>query len=123
MSEDINPELLRRMMMGDFSASHNKNDGTAQKKSSKRKSLIDLHIEKLPPAYHVKPLEHQLHCLEEEMKDCISKGVQELIVIHGRGEGKLKNAIENKLSSHSKVKKFINLNDVKYKGNALKIIF
>ncbi len=71
---------------------------------------IDLHIEKLTPHHTTLSkdsiLEIQLEAFERTFDQAIAEGVDELIVIHGVGTGKLRLEVQRKLSGHPNIEYF-----------------
>ncbi len=71
----------------------------------KKEHIIDLHIEKLTPNYkHLSTLEilnFQLKSFENSLNKAIISGQDEIVFIHGIGNGLLKDNIHNKLATYS----------------------
>ena len=70
--------------------------------------ILDLHIEKLAPDMKNEPsgriLEFQLKESEKFLKAAISRGSPHITIIHGKGQGVLKEAIEHQLKLFTEVK-------------------
>jgi len=124
--QPIDADLLRRMMMGDFSSDSSgrlaSKDSTSATKLSKRVE-IDLHFEALFPlagkVEKVKRLPMQLEALAEFITSCQKSTTRYGYAIVGKGEGVLKKAVIQELSrrklNHSVIA------DPPYFGNAIKI--
>ena len=123
VNESIDPELLKRMMMGEFSSNsfHKKEINTSSSKP--KKVELDLHFEKLAPqhsnwAAHEK-LNFQLEALSGFIEDCKKGNRRISYVIVGKGEGVLKKRVIETLKS-AKVRYAI-VYDPPYFGNAIKL--
>ncbi len=123
---EINPEILRRMMMGDFSSAFSsKTQSSKTKQTKERKVEFDLHFENLYPTKASLPtaekLRLQLEALEDFIKDANKKSVRHAYIIVGKGDGVLRKEVKRKLVSknikHSEVA------DPPYFGNAIKVSF
>ncbi len=96
----INPEELKNSM---FSS----NSQEMGMKIAKPASEIDLHIEKL--VSNVSSLNNeeiitiQMSVFEKNLESAIATGMDEIIFIHGVGNGILKNLIHKRLSGHKNV--------------------
>lgn len=70
--------------------------------------ILDLHIEKLAPDMKNEPsgriLEFQIKESEKFLKEAISRGNPHITIIHGKGQGVLKEAIEHQLKLFTEVK-------------------
>lgn len=70
--------------------------------------VLDLHIEKLAPDMKNdssgRILEFQLRESEKFLKEAISRGNPHITIIHGKGQGVLKEAIEHQLKLFTEVK-------------------
>ncbi len=88
---------------------------------------IDLHIEKLVNGFmrvdKTMAMRMQLTHFEKFMDKAIRLGVPRVFVIHGVGEGKLKDAIAKKLRDYPEVHKFKNEYHAKYGYGATEVIF
>ena len=126
MKEDgeINPEMLRRMMMGDFSSAFSaKTQSSKVKQVKERKVEFDLHFESLYPTkasiLTSEKLRLQLEALEDFLIDAKKKSVRHAYLIVGKGEGVLLKEVKRKLDyrriKHSEVA------DPPYFGNAIKV--
>lgn len=73
---------------------------------------IDLHIEELDAASGKRSngeiLGIQLAAFEEYLENALKLGVDKVFIIHGVGEGKLRNAVHERLKAHPHVKTFVN---------------
>ena len=87
----------------------------------------DLHIETLTDSWRRLPksdiLRVQLAEFDKYLDRAIRLGVPAVFVIHGVGEGKLKNAIATRLVKHPEVKTFKNEFHPKYGWGATEIVF
>lgn len=124
----IDAELLRRIMMGDFSS--DSSGFTSSKDRSKTKKVarkveIDLHYESLfPQGAHIASAQRlplQVGALQDFIAECQKNGIRIAYVIVGKGDGKLKKTVAQELTrcriKHSLVA------DPPYFGNAYKISF
>lgn len=88
---------------------------------------IDLHIEKLLPDSAKLDkraiLRVQLEAFENYLNQAIRLGVERVFVIHGVGEGKLRNAIATRLIKYPEVVSFKNEFHPRYGFGATEIIF
>lgn len=88
---------------------------------------IDLHIEKLTNGYAKMDksmiLRLQLSHLDQFMDKAIRLGVPKVFIIHGIGEGKLKEAVAQKLRGYSEVRRFKNEYHAKYGYGATEVNF
>jgi Domain of unknown function (DUF2027)/Smr domain len=79
---------------------------------------IDLHIEKLSKTYwrlsNAEIFALQLKIFEENLEKAIANGMDEIVFIHGIGEGKLEAAIHQKLKSHKNVALYFQASQQKY---------
>ena len=103
-SKPFDPDLLKRMMMGDFDPNTNENWSPSKKASrsnfSKNKAplpSIDLHIQVLNPnlkeASALEIFDYQMEACRVFLRDNKAKGVKKIKVIHGVGSGKLADAV------------------------------
>jgi len=102
-SKPFDPDLLKRMMMGDFDPNTNE-DWSPSKKSSRTNSRnkaplpsIDLHIQVLNPnlkaASAVDIFDYQMEACWGFLRDSKAQGIKKVKVIHGVGSGKLAGAV------------------------------
>ena len=124
-NESIDPELLKRMMMGEFS-SHSISKKKINKSSSKPKKVeLDLHFEKIAPRQaHLasdEKLQYQLEALTHFLEECKKESRRSAYVIVGKGEGILKKKVESTLRARG-VKHAV-VYDPPYFGNAIKLSF
>lgn len=86
--------------------------------------LIDLHASALwnfpPPASQILPA--QLEALHREISFCIQHGVARLTIIHGIGEGKLKEGVRKELNQYEGIK-IEEANEVEFGYGALTVFF
>ena len=124
MSDDkpIDPNLLKRMMMGEFSA-NSFQDNNLQHNKSKNNIELDLHFDKLYPTKSFltsnKKLNLQLEAVNEFIESSKKNSVRFVYVIYGKGEGVLKKKLITHLSN-LKIRHSI-IADPPYFGNALKL--
>jgi len=103
-SNPFDPDLLKRMMMGDFDP--NANEDWAPSKKSSRSNFsknkvplpsIDLHIQVLNPnlkeASALEIFDYQMEACRGFLRDNKAQGVKKIKVIHGVGSGKLADAV------------------------------
>jgi Smr domain len=90
--------------------------------SQKPATEVDLHIENLTKTYwrlsHAEIFALQLKTFETQLESAIVAGVDKIVFIHGIGEGKLKNALHQKLKEHKNVSAFGKASDIKYGDGA-----
>ncbi len=87
-------------------------------------SVIDLHAEKLLGTAQEDPaiiFQCQIEAFERALDQGILHQKPYLIVIHGIGNGKLKEAIHKRLRQHPYVKRFYVLHEPPFKGGATRI--
>lgn len=88
---------------------------------------IDLHIENLVNGYaKIDPgeiLRIQMRHFESFLEKAIRLGVPRVFIIHGVGEGKLREAIAERLRAHPAVAKFKNEYHAKYGYGATEVVF
>ena len=87
---------------------------------------VDLHWSEIADEFDFVPvneiLDAQLNKFHQAMHLAVKRKAKSLIIIHGVGEGKLKNAIRNELM-HFKGIRFNPANEIKYGLGATRIIF
>jgi predicted DNA binding CopG/RHH family protein len=88
---------------------------------------IDLHIQNLTNGYAKMDksmmVRIQMEHFERFMEKAFRLGVPRVYIIHGVGEGKLKDAIGDRLSRYNEVKKFKNEYHPKYGYGATEVVF
>jgi hypothetical protein len=88
---------------------------------------IDLHIQNITNGYAKMDksmmVRLQLEHFERFMEKAIRLGVPKVYIIHGVGEGKLKDAVADRLSRYPGVKKFKNEYHPKYGYGATEVVF
>ena len=125
-NKPIDADLLRRMMLGDFSSDSSGFTPSKDKKATRqvsRKMEIDLHYEQLfPMGAHIaasQRLPMQLQALHDFIAECKKNNVRIAYAIVGKGAGKLKKEVSQELGrlkiNHSLVA------DPPYFGNAYKL--
>ena len=91
------------------------------------RSVVDLHIDKLTDHWkdmsNFEMLETQLNAFEKYYDLAVSHHQPELIVIHGVGEGRLRDEIHEQLRLKSEVKSFVNQFHPLYGYGATEIYF
>lgn len=126
--KNIDPNLLRSIMMGDYRPGNEQTESRKEKNTSKKKTVakvIDLHAEKLffnqtmPSTETI--LQKQLALLNEFIDTAHSNRLHSVIAVHGKGEGILKKNIYQKLAHHTKVKSVKIIDDNPYFGGASRI--
>jgi len=126
--KDLDPKLLRSMMMGDYRPGNEHTESRTDKNASKQNTIakiIDLHAEKLflnqamPSIETI--LQKQLTLLNEFIDKAHSNRIHSIIAVHGKGEGILKKNIYQKLAHHTKVKNVKIIDDNPYFGGASRI--
>ncbi len=112
--------MIRHFMLGgtDFK------DSDRPEKSS---GAIDLHLDETSKDYDFisasEKLSAQLKHLEKQIDRAIASGCVKTDVIHGKGYGKLKDAVHSFLKKHPQVKSFRIMNDRKHDGGATEVFF
>ncbi|MDA0777960.1 MAG: hypothetical protein O3C19_02710 [Bacteroidetes bacterium] len=125
--EPIDVNLLKRMMLGDFSASSSEGMSSSKEihksNSPQRKVELDLHFEKLYPTKNNIPpgekLKLQLEEFSHFLKDFKKKNIRIAYVIVGRGEGVLRAEVK-KVLLQNKIY-YSEVAEAPYFGNAIKI--
>ncbi len=121
--KSIDADLLKRMMMGDFSSTFSNKNQKSKSNSKINKSELDLHFNRLFPSEGHLPakdkLELQLETLMSELLKAQKKGSKHLYVIVGKGEGVLMKQVKLQLKHLNK--HFSVVYDPPYFGNALKV--
>lgn len=119
--EKIDTELLRHFMLG---GTDNKDASYASKKSTGK---VDLHLDETSSDYDTlndnEKLDIQLKHLEKQINRAIANGSHKLDVVHGKGAGKLKDAVHALLKKHPAVRTFRTLDDRRHQGGATEVTF
>lgn len=121
-NDKIDTDLIRHFMLGGTS---NKD---AQKIALKKSAAkVDLHLDETASGCDMlsasEKLDAQLKHLEQQINQAISSGNHKMEVVHGKGEGKLKAAVEAYLKKHPAVKSFRLLDDKIRQGGATEVVF
>ncbi|CAH0994924.1 Endonuclease MutS2 [Emticicia aquatica] len=115
----INPNELKEKMM------ENKTGENAPKVYDKPSSTIDLHIEQLSTnalmMNNAQILELQIRTFERNFESAIATGMDEIVFIHGVGNGVLKQEIQKKLAGHKNVAWFQDAQKEKFGYGATRI--
>ncbi|KXK37276.1 MAG: Smr/MutS family protein [Saprospiraceae bacterium] len=89
-------------------------DNPIKKLKTRPEQTLDLHIEKLAPHMKNEPsgkiIEYQLQQSEIFIKNAIEYGLPQITIIHGKGQGVLREAIEHQLKMLHQVKFFFTKN-------------
>ena len=113
----IDPELLRAFMLGGMSIKdeHCFSEGT---------NVVDLHLnDQQDKCYsNGEKLYFQLESFQKKLDSAIANSLDRLVVIHGKGSGKLRKEINAILEKHPFVKSY-RLVDEKYDQGATEITF
>jgi hypothetical protein len=126
--KDIDPNLLKSMMMGDYRPGNEESAPLKESNTNKNKSIfkvIDLHADKLfqnrkmPAPNSI--LNQQLESLNDFIEKAHAQRIVSIIAVHGKGEGILKKNIYQKLTNHPKVKSYKPIEDNPYFGGASRI--
>lgn len=120
--ERIDTEFIRHFMLGGTS------DKDAQDFPKKKTTAkVDLHLDETTRGYDMltdaEKLAAQLNHLEKQINRAITNGSHKIEVIHGKGSGKLKAAVEAYLKKHPSVKSFRLLEDKAHQGGAMEVVF
>lgn len=106
----IDPELLKRMMMGDYAAPFGSSEKEEKKgKSAKNITSLDLHAHKLISGIRPAPealLTFQIQSFTEFLEQAKTQGLREVVVIHGKGDDVLRQAIIKKAKTINWVKSY-----------------
>ena len=93
----------------------------------KENEEVDLHIEELVKnPLLLAPSEMmrvQLEALEEALSKALTENYQNLIIIHGVGEGKLRKEVRQRLKAHPHIKSFSDGDPRKYGNGATEVVF
>lgn len=113
----IDPELLRNFMLGgvDYKDGHTLSEAS---------NVIDLHLsEKEDKRYNgAEKFYFQIEQFQKKLDRAIACNLDKLIVIHGKGSGKLKEEINTILAAHPCVKSYRLMHEPKYAYGATEII-
>lgn len=105
--EKIDPEKLKNSFFKGSQAAENFNNTVT---NNSKVPEIDLHIESIDPNYEHLPKEDilriQLAKFDEKLNEAFMAGLDEIIFIHGVGNGVLRNNIHKQLSQHHNVQFF-----------------
>jgi dsDNA-specific endonuclease/ATPase MutS2 len=121
----IDVNLLKRMMLGDFSASSSEGMLSSKEihKSNSPQRKVELHFEKLYPTKNNIPpgekLKLQLEEFSQFLKDLKKKNIRIAYVIVGKGEGVLRAEVK-KVLLQNKIH-YSEVAEAPYFGNAIKI--
>lgn len=103
----LDADMIKEMLFEHSEASLKE---TPQKSRINAAHEVDLHIEQIVPNHHeLKPeeiLSVQFRYFEEALDQAISQGIDEVVFIHGVGNGVLKNKIHKYLGQHQNVRFF-----------------
>lgn len=120
--DKIDTDLIRHFMLGGTS---DKDAHSFSKKHSSAK--VDLHLDETSRNYDMlsdsEKLDIQLKHLEKQINRAIASGNHKIEVVHGKGAGKLKVAVEAYLKKHPSVKNFRALEDQLRQGGAMEVTF
>lgn len=97
-SKKIDPELLRAMMMGEYSPPDS-NDLAEDWTDN------DLHTKK-EGKNNFETVQQQLHKCLRVLDKAIVAGKKELTIIHGKGSGALRDLVHKELKKHPQVRNF-----------------
>lgn len=102
----VDPETIKNRLLSNTGESTHDLNFKAKKPSGK----VDLHIEQLSAGHagmsNSEKLDLQLQVFEQELDNAIAYGLDEIIFIHGIGNGILRNEIHKKLSQNTHIKFF-----------------
>lgn len=104
----IDPNLLKRMMMGEYAQNEKKETKTTSKGNNKK--ILDLHIEKIHPKYKkLNPnecLDFQINFLKNYLSEMRKVNVKSIEIIYGIGEGTLRKKVGIVLESTLGIRKY-----------------
>ncbi|SMG38905.1 Smr domain-containing protein [Marivirga sericea] len=110
--ETVEPEKIDIDKLRDsfFTSKEETKDYRNTKKGTAKTPEIDLHIETIDPYYENLPKEDilriQLSKFEEKLNEAFVAGLDEIIFIHGVGNGVLRDNIHKQLSQHHNIQFF-----------------
>ncbi len=115
----INPDELKEKMM------QSKTEEIPLKTIEKPAATVDLHIEQLTTRAlsmnNAQMLELQMRTFEAKFENAIASGMDEIVFIHGVGNGVLKQEIQKKLAGHKNVAWFQDAQKEKFGYGATRI--
>lgn len=121
----VDPAELKINMLISNKESTNTNYNQVTLNAEER--VIDLHIEKLQPSYkhltNSEIINIQLRAFERSLLDAIKNKEKTMVVIHGKGKGKLKTEVFNLLRSYPQAVNYTNDYHHKYEFGATIITF
>jgi DNA mismatch repair protein MutS2 len=101
-------KLKVKVKLSDLTGSH----AREKEKSASKKETIGVEIPITVPRWEVKIIglrvDEAITVVEKAINDAFLGGLSEVSIIHGRGTGRLKNAIREYVSRHVLVKQFRN---------------
>ena len=118
----IDTEMIRQFMLGGID--HKDSSSSFKKKPA---ATVDLHLDETSSDYDMlsdnEKLDFQLKHLDKQISRAITGGAHSIEVIHGKGEGKLKDAVQAFLKKHPSVKSFHVLTDRRHDSGATEVFF
>ncbi|WNB17239.1 Smr/MutS family protein [Marivirga arenosa] len=110
-SESIQPDKIDpEKLKNSFFEGNEKPEFQFKKNNNSNIPEIDLHIESIDPNYEKLPKEDilniQLQKFEQKLNEAIMAGLDDIIFIHGVGNGVLRNKIHKQLSQHDNIQFF-----------------
>ncbi len=116
----IDPEVIRGFLLG-------RTEDKDLSKPGKKCAEVDLHLDEATKSASMisveEKLNHQLRHLEKQLDKALANGCGSMKVIHGKGEGKLKEAVHALLKKNKMVKNIRMVNDPKHQGGATEVFF
>lgn len=116
----IDTDMIKHFMLGGVDLKDNN-------LSSGSKAEVDLHLDETSKNHDFltagEKLNIQIKHLEKQIDRAIARGSRKIDVIHGKGEGRLKEAVNDYLKKHPQVKSYRLLTDRKHDGGATEVFF
>lgn len=105
---DVVPEKEHFQDIHDFLNSENKSENKTKPLKVKFDHTLDLHIDKLAPHMEnerpARIMEYQLQESDLFIREAIDKNYPHITIIHGKGQGVLKEAIEHQLKQFHQIR-------------------
>ena len=105
---DVVPEIEHFPDIHDFLNAENKSENKTKPLKIKFDHTLDLHIDKLAPHMEnelpARIMEYQLRKSDLFIREAIDKNYPHITIIHGKGQGVLKEAIEHQLNEFHQIR-------------------
>jgi DNA mismatch repair protein MutS2 len=117
---DIDAEMIRHFMLGGVEMKDARTPSSSM-------AEVDLHLDESSVDFDFlsdgEKLNLQMKHLEKQIDRALASGKSGIEVIHGKGEGRLLNAVNEYLKKHPCVKSHRLLTDKKHDGGATQVFF